>query len=68
MGRIGEALSRLAASGENSTAISAIRLLPPTGCRRGEIIGLRWHWVDFERRCIRVPDSETGGKRIRQAD
>jgi integrase len=68
MGRIGEALSRLEASGENSTAIAAIRLLLLTGCRRGEIIGLRWQWVDFERRCIRFPDSKTGAKTVPLGD
>jgi len=64
IGRVGEALSKLEAEGENSTAITAIRLLLLTGCRRGEIIGLQWQWVDFERRCIRFPDSKTGTKTV----
>ena len=66
--RIGEALSKLDAAGGNWTAIAAIRLLLLTGCRRGEIIGLRWKWVDFERRCIRFPDSKTGAKTIPLGD
>lgn len=66
--RIGEALSKLEAAGGNWTAIAAIRLLLLTGCRRGEIIGLRWKWVDFERRCIRFPDSKTGAKTIPLGD
>ncbi len=66
--RIGEALSKLDAAGGNWTAIAAIRLLLLTGCRRGEIIGLRWKWVDFERRCLRFPDSKTGAKTIPLGD
>jgi integrase len=68
IGRVGEALSKLEAAGENPTAIAAIRLLLLTGCRRGEIIGLRWGWVDFERRCIRFPDSKTGAKTVPLGD
>jgi integrase len=66
--RIGEALSKLEAEGGNRTAIAAIRLLLFTGCRRGEIMGLRWKWVDFERRFIRFPDSKTGVKTIPLGD
>jgi integrase len=35
---------------------------PLTGCRRGEIVNLRWEHVDFERECLRLPDSKTGAK------
>jgi integrase len=41
---------------------AAIRLLLLTGGRRGEILGLRWPHVDFEQRCLRLPDSKTGAK------
>ena len=33
-----------------------------TGCRRGEILDLRWEHVDFERDCLRLADSKTGAK------
>ena len=66
--RIGEALSKLEADGANPTAIAAIRLLMLTGCRRGEIIGLCWKWVDFERCCLRLPDSKTGAKVVPLGD
>src|SRR5262249_30359019 len=42
----------------------AIKLLLLTGCRKGEIIGLEWRHVDFERSCLRLPDSKTGAKVI----
>jgi len=45
-------------------AILAIRLLALTGARRGEILGLKWREVDFERRCLRLEDSKTGPKTI----
>lgn len=41
-------------------AIGAIRLLMLTGCRRGEIEGLRWSEVDFEGPCLRLSDTKTG--------
>jgi len=44
------------------TIASAIRLLMVTGCRKNEIAGLKWAWVDFERGCLRLPDSKTGAK------
>src|SRR6202040_2976743 len=33
-----------------------------TGCRKSEILGLRWEWVDVGRGCLRLPDSKTGAK------
>jgi integrase len=65
---IGEALSKLEAEGVNATATAAIRLLMLTSCRRGEIIGLYWKWIDFERRCLRLPDSKTGAKTVPLGD
>ena len=44
------------------TAAVAIRLLMLTGCRKTEILSLRWEWVDFERGCLRLPESKTGAK------
>ena len=35
-----------------------------TGARKGEILGLRWKWCDFERRQIRLPESKTDAKTI----
>ena len=48
-----------------SQAIAAIRLLILTGCRSSEILTLRWEEVDFERKCLHLPDSKTGAKTVR---
>lgn len=45
-------------------AIAAIRLLLLTGARCGEILGLKWDWVDLERSILFLPDSKTGKKAI----
>lgn len=45
-------------------AILAIRLLLLSGARLGEVLGLRWEYVDFERGLIRLPESKTGAKVI----
>jgi integrase len=37
-----------------------IRALACTGCRRGEIINLKWTEVDAERSCLRLIDSKEG--------
>lgn len=44
--------------------VAAIRLLLFTGARLSEIITLEWAHVDFERACLRLPDSKTGAKII----
>jgi integrase len=44
------------------TVVAAIRLLLFTGCRKSEILTLKWAHVDFERSCLRLPDSKTGSK------
>jgi len=44
------------------TMAAAIRLLMLTGCRKSEILTLRWEWVDWGRGCLRLPISKTGAK------
>lgn len=41
-------------------AIAIIRLLSLTGCRVGEIAGLRWQEVDAEMSCLRLEDTKAG--------
>jgi integrase len=37
-----------------------IPLLLLTGCRRNEILELRWEYIDFENQVFRFPDTKTG--------
>lgn len=64
LARLGDALAQAERQGGNRGMIEAIRLLLLTGARRSEVLGLRWDWVDFERGCLRLPDSKTGAKTI----
>ena len=59
--RLGQALDDLEAEGRLGVhAAAAIRLLMLTGCRSGEVLGLRWEDVALERNEVRLPDSKTG--------
>jgi integrase len=60
--RLGAALERAQTDGTHPSAIAAIRLLALTGCRKSEILGLRWRDIDFERGLLRLPDTKTGKK------
>ena len=44
--------------------MAAIRLLMLTGCRRNEILTLRWDEVDLEANELRLSDSKTGARTI----
>lgn len=41
-------------------AVASVKLLAYTGCRRGEIEGLKWPEVDIEGQALRLSDSKTG--------
>jgi integrase len=60
--RLAAALDAEAQRTGNPYPSAAIKLLLLTGCRRGEIVNLRWEHVDFEHECLRLPDSKTGAK------
>lgn len=49
---------------ENPYAMAAIRLLLMTGCRKGEVLSLKWEYVNFEAACLELPDSKTGSKNV----
>lgn len=49
---------------ELPSAIAAVRLLLFTGCRLGEIMTLKWDYVDFGAKVLRLPDSKTGAKMV----
>ena len=45
-------------------AVTTIRLLMLTGCRKTEIMTLRWENVDLERAEIRIVDGKTGSRTV----
>lgn len=62
---VGKALDEAEELGtEPAEALAAIRLLALTGCRKSEILTLRWSYVDFERRLLFLPDSKSGKKMV----
>jgi integrase len=64
LGRLGDALAKYTRS---PYAVAAIKLLAFTGARLGEVLSLRWEWIDFERGEARLPDSKTGAKTLHLA-
>jgi integrase len=61
LARLGDALTAYDGS---PYVTAAIKLLVFTGARLGEVLGLRWEWVDFKRGEARLPDSKTGAKTV----
>lgn len=61
LARLGEALA-----GYNGSpfVVGAIKLLTFTGARLGEVLGLRWDWIDLDRGEARLPDSKSGAKTL----
>lgn len=63
LARLADALAMMEGEHRLSpTAAAAIRLLLLSGCRKSEILSLRWEWFDIERSLLRLPDSKTGAK------
>ena len=63
--RLGTVLDELQAKGKISTSAAAgLRLLMLTGCRRNEILTLRWEDVDLEHDEIRLRDAKTGARAV----
>ena len=58
-------LDELEANGKiATTAAAGLRLLMLTGCRRNEILTLRWEDVDLEHDEIRLRDAKTGARAV----
>jgi integrase len=57
---LGSILRGVEANGQYAVAAEIIRLLALTGCRRSELIKLRWNEVDTESSCLRLEDSKEG--------
>ena len=64
LARLGGVLNEGEQAGVHPSVIAAIRLLMFTGCRRNEILTLKWENVDFERACLWLPVSKTGAKLV----
>ena len=63
--RLGRVLAELETRGTISTsAAAALRLLMLTGCRRNEVVTLRWEHVDFEHDHLRLRDAKTGARAV----
>ena len=63
--RLGGVLAELEAAGTVSTsAAGALRLLMLTGCRRNEIVTLKWEHVDLEYDELRLRDAKTGARAV----
>ena len=63
--RLGDVLTEMEA--EKTVPLypaAALRLLMLTGCRRNEIVMLRWEHVDIDEGEIRLPDSKTGARMV----
>lgn len=57
---LGDILRDRIEEGRYATAAEMIRLIALTGCRRSEIIKLRWEEIDSEGSCLRLTDSKEG--------
>ena len=61
--RLGTVLDKAGARGGVSpSAVAALRLLMLTGCRKSEILTLRWEHVGLEAGELRLPDAKTGAR------
>ena len=63
--RLGDALFAAQRSkSEPWQAIAAIRMLLFSGCRRGEVLGMRWEYIDYDNGVVLLPTSKTGRKTV----
>ena len=63
--RLGSVLSELEAAGKvSASAVAAFHLLMLTGCRRNEILTLRWEDVDLDAGELRLRDAKTGARSV----
>ena len=64
--RLGQVLDEVSGKGSriSAGAIATIRLLMLTGCRRNEILTLRWEHVDLDKAEMRIVDGKTGARTV----
>ncbi|RVT81630.1 DUF4102 domain-containing protein [Rhodobacteraceae bacterium CCMM004] len=57
---LGRLLNEAEKDADMAWTVGISRLLALTGCRRGEVISLKWSEVDFDNSCLRLEDSKEG--------
>ena len=63
--RLGRVLAEVEAEGKvQPSAVAAFRLLMLTGCRKSEILTLRWEDVDLDAGELRLRDAKTGARAV----
>ena len=63
--RLGDVLNEAEErGGASAPSIAAIRLLLLTGCRKSEILTLRWEHVDLDAAQLHLPDTKTGSRTV----
>ena len=64
--RLGQVLDEVSGNGSqvSAGAITTIRLLMLTGCRKTEIMTLRWKHVDLDRAEMRIVNGKTGDRTV----
>ena len=61
--RLGQVLDEVEAQGgASASSVTALRLLMLTGCRKNEILTLRWEDVALDENELRLPDAKTGAR------
>ena len=65
LGRVLEdAESGARGGGASAPAVAALRLLMLTGCRKEEILALKWDDIDLKTRELRLADGKTGARTV----
>ena len=64
--RLGRVLDQVSDNGGQISAgtVTTIRLLMLTGCRKNEIMTLRWEHVDLDKAEMRIVDGKTGSRTV----
>ena len=64
--RLGQVLDEVSGNSSqiSAGAVTTIRLLMLTGCRKTEIMTLRWEHVDLDRAEMRIVDGKTGSRTV----
>lgn len=58
--KLGKILGNAGTDGQYGVAADIVRLLALTGCRRNEVVALKWSEVDTDASCLRLEDSKEG--------